>query len=256
VYSGTHSGDSFDSNPEPTSASPLRDDTEWVPGSGFRIVEETISSPSATDHSSLSGLPGRTTAWDNGEALRQAVDTHPGERWLAWTRSWASSPPHPGDSEDRFTVAPSRRIAQEKKDVDMLLRSPPQVTSSPLESTLTFSPKPEYSARPATDGNNKRDLRGTARSRTALQAAGRGTSSASSITLGDGHGTPAMRYAARHTALSRVEEILANSYSSRDLAPGSPNAFGAAPASLEDIAWAAGIEQRLAMGTSADREEV
>jgi hypothetical protein len=28
-------------------------------------------------------------------------------------------------------------------------------------------------------------------------------------------GTPAMRYAARHTALSRVEEILAHSYSAR-----------------------------------------
>jgi len=33
-----------------------------------------------------------------------------------------------------------------------------------------------------------------------------------------------------------VEEILANSYSSRDLAADSPNALGGAPASLEDIA--------------------
>jgi len=72
--------------------------------------------------------------------------------------------------------------------------------------------------------------------------------------VGDGaHGTPAMRYAARHTALARVEDILAHSYSGRDLAPDSPNAFGASPASLEEFAWAGGIEQRLAAAVSADR---
>jgi hypothetical protein len=252
AYSGTHSGDSRSPSAVPSSTHPSRDtNTEWVPGSGFRIVEETISSPSTAGHSSESGLPGRTSAWDNGEALRQAVDTHPGERWLAWTRSWASSPPRPSDPEDRFTAVPSRRTAHEKKDVDILLRSPPQVTSSPLESTLTFSPKPESTARPAANSSSKRGLQGMAWTRPHD-----GASSASSIALGDGHGTPAVRYAARHTALSRVEEILANSYSSRDLAPGSPNAFGGAPASLEDIAWAAGIEQRLAVGTSANREEV
>jgi hypothetical protein len=66
-----------------------------------------------------------------------------------------------------------------------------------------------------------------------------------------------MRYAARHTALSRVEDILADSYSSRDLARDSPNAFGAAPASLDDLAWTAGIEQRLAdVDAAADRGEV
>jgi len=110
-----------------------------------------------------------------------------------------------------------------------------------LESTLTFSPKPESTARPAANGSSS--LQGTAWTRPQG-----GTSSASSIALGVGHGTPAVRYAARHTALSRVEEILANSYSSRDLAADSPNALGGAPASLEDIAWAAGIEQRLARG--------
>jgi hypothetical protein len=252
AYSGTHSGDSRAPSAVPSTTPPPRDtNTEWVPGSGFRIVEETISSPSTAGNSSESGLPGRTSAWDDGEALRQAVDTHPGERWLAWTRSWASSPPRPSDPEDRFTAAPPRRTTQDKKDVDMLLKSPPQVTSSPLESTLTFSPKPDSTARPATNGSSKRGMQGM--SWTRPQG---GTSSASSIALGDGHGTPAVRYAARHTALSRVEEILANSYSSRDLAPSSPNAFGGAPASLEDIAWAAGIEQRLAVGTSANREDV
>jgi hypothetical protein len=65
-----------------------------------------------------------------------------------------------------------------------------------------------------------------------------------------------MRYAARQTALSRVDEILANGYSSRDLAYESPNGFGAAPASLEDIAWAAGIEQRLAVAACSDKDKV
>jgi len=65
-----------------------------------------------------------------------------------------------------------------------------------------------------------------------------------------------MRYAARHTALSRVEEILAHSYSGRDLAPpDSPNEFGASsPASLEDIAWAVGVEQRLVAAAAVDRD--
>ena len=59
-------------------------------------------------------------------------------------------------------------------------------------------------------------------------------------------GTPGMRYA----ALSRVEKLLAHSYSSCqwDLAPPhSPNAFGAAP----ELRRVARIEQRLAMASSA-----
>ena len=82
--------------------------------------------------------------------------------------------------------------------------------------------------------------------------------------LSEGHGTPAMRYAARKTALSRVEDILAHSYSSRDLAlaaasPGGPgpDAMGVRAPSMvstalasteeqeEDVAFAAGIVQRL-----------
>jgi len=255
--------------------------TEWEPGSGFRIiVEDNPTTPrptiaAATDSSSasasVSGLPRRTSVWDNGEALRQAVSTHPGERWLAWTRSWVSNPPPAGDSEDRFTAVPSRRGNAHTKNADVLLRSPPQVTSSPLQSTLTFSPQPQPGGRPphattVNGKNNKRRLvQAPARTRAVPQPqprpqanAARGASSASSIVSeGGGHGTPAMRYAARHTALSRVEEILAHSYSSRDLAPpDSPNAFGAAapsPSSLEDIAWAAGIEQRLAIAAAVDR---
>ena len=245
AYSGTHSGDSRAPSAVPSSTPPSCDNnTEWVPGSGFRIVEEIISSPSTANQSSQSGLPGRTSAWDNREALRQAVDSHPGERWLAWTRSWASSPPPPG--HDRFTAVPSRRVVHEKKDVEALLRSPPQVTSSPLQSTLTFSPQLGLPARPGT-GTKPHLVQGTTRTR-----AVRGISNSSSVAQGDGHGTSAMRYAARHTALSRVDEILARSYS-RDLVHDSPNGFGAAPPSLDDIAWAAGIEQRLAVADYADR---
>jgi len=208
------------------------------------------------------------SAWDSGEALRQAVNIHPGERWLAWTRSWVSNPP-PSGEEDRFTFVPTRRSNAHPTGAEVLLRSPPQVTSSPLQSTLTFSPQLQPAI--TTNGkNNKRQqpFQAPARTRAAppqpqSQAnananAARGTSNASSIVPeGGGHGTPAMRYAARHTALSRVEEILTHSYSARDLVPpDSPNAFGAiSPASLEDIAWAAGIEHRLAVAAAADRDK-
>lgn len=182
-------------------------------------------------------------------------------------------------------MVPPRRVAQEKKDAEVLLRSPPQVTSRSLQSTLTFSPpQPRGPERPtvARPAATSRGSSGTSRSKgqqphlqvpAARQKAGprprpssesglglvqaeaaRADSGTSSIAAQDDdvRGTPAMRYAARHAALSRVERILVHSYSSRDLAPPhSPNAFGAVPASLEDLAWAGGIEQRLAAASAA-----
>ena len=272
AYSGTHAGDSLSPSAVPSSSAP---NTEWEPGSGFRIIVEDNATPrprtttttTATDRSStsasasVSGLPGRTSVWDSGEALRQAVNTHPGERWLAWTRSWVSNPPPSGKEEDRFTAVPARHSSAHPKGAEVLLRSPPQVTSSPLQSTLTFSPQPQLGLPPhaITTNGKKGNKRAAAAPQPQTQAnnnnavAARGTSSnASSIVPeGGGHGTPAMRYAARHTALSRVDEILASGYSSRDLAYESPNGFGAAPASLEDIAWAVGIEHRLAVASAA-----
>ncbi|KAI9507068.1 hypothetical protein F5148DRAFT_1368669 [Russula earlei] len=252
VYSGTHSGDSRTPSAMPSSSTPHR--STPIPSgcreAGFESSRKSsqalyLRRPPTSRPSS--GLPERTGVWD-GEALRRAVDTHPGERWLAWTRSWALSPPPPPGG-DRFTAVPPRRTAQEKRDAEvLLLRSPPQITSSPLQSTLTFSSaQPGQSpAPPVTEGNNNTTPTGdTTSTRRRRHSARRG----------DGHGTPAIRYAARHTALrvARVEKILAHSYSSRDLAPGSPRAFGAAsPDSLEDGAWARGIEQRLA-GSSADK---
>lgn len=274
AYSGTHTDDSRAPSAVPSSFSstpPARDtSTDWIPGSGFRIVEEAIPSPppstttigSPTSASaSVAGLPGQrtttTSAWYDGAAIRQAVDAHPGERWLAWTRSWASSPPPPASAQDRFTAVPARRRATQ--DVGAALpRSPPQLTSGTLQSTLTFGPSTPATTT-TTAGRRAPRAQQPPPPRVTRQAAVRGDSRASSIALGEGHGTPAMRYAARQTALARVEDILARSYSSRDLAAaapasGSQNAFGAAavPASStgeegEDIALAAGIEQRLAV---------
>jgi hypothetical protein len=175
------------------------------------------------------------------DALHQAVDTHLGKRWLAWTLSWTSNPP--STSEDRFTAAPSRR-APPKKDIEVLSRSPPQLTSSPLQSTLTFSPLPGGPTRPAASRACHSQASAVAKP---VPNATHETLNASSIVQGDGHRTVAMQYAARHTALTRVEEILAHSYRSRDMAPPkSPTAFGAVLPSLEDIAWAVGIEQCMA----------
>jgi len=280
AYSGTHTEDSR--APSAVPSSPRDTNTDWIPGSGFRIVEEAISSPppstaaiSSLTSGSVAGLPGQTTTvWNDRAAIRQAVDAHPGERWLAWTRSWASSPPQ-GGVQDRFTAVPAR---WEKRDVGAALpRSPPQLTSGTLQSMLTFSPSSAPAMPHAATTTAGRRARAQSRqrqsqprplARATRQAAVRGDSRASSIALGEGHGTPAMRYAARQTALARVEDILARSYSSRDLAaaaaalPGSPNAFGAdavltpstALASTEeeeDVALAAGIEQRLAVAATA-----
>ncbi|KAH9162828.1 hypothetical protein EDB89DRAFT_611254 [Lactarius sanguifluus] len=281
AYSGTHTEDSRAPSAIPSSES-LRD-TDWIPGSGFRIVEEAISSPippstaalgSPTSASaSVAGLPGRSaSAWDDRAAIRQAVDAHPGERWLAWTRSWTSSPPQTNIHQlDRFTAVPARR----RDDIGAALpRSPPQLTSGTLQSTLIFSPSltpavpraatTDRRARAQPQARQSQPPRPLARAtRLAAPAAVRGDSRASSIALGEGHGTPAMRYAARQTALARVEDILARSYSSRDLAPGaastgSPNAFGAAAVRAlsteeeeEDVTLGAGIEQRLAAAATA-----
>ncbi|KAI9439177.1 hypothetical protein H4582DRAFT_121682 [Lactarius indigo] len=283
AYSGTHTEDSHAPSAVPSSPR----DTDWIPGSGFRIVEEAISPPISPPPTtalssptsvpaSVAGLPERpASAWDDRAAIRQAVDAHPGEHWLAWTRSWASSPPQITNMQDRFTAVPARR----RDDVSAALpRSPPQLTSSTLQSTLIFSPSlapvVPRAATATTPGRRARQSqppRPLARTtRQAAPVAVRGDSRASSIALGEGHGTPAMRYAARQTALARVEDILAHSYSSRDLAaaaasPDSPKAFGAAavPASStalaateeeEDVTLAAGIEQRLAAaGTATNR---
>jgi hypothetical protein len=85
----------------------------------------------------------------------------------------------------------------------------------------------------------------------------RDDSRASSIMMSEGHGTPAMRYAARKSAHSRVEDILAHSYSSRDLAAVSPGgslafsvqtpstALGSTVEEEDEITSTTGIVQRL-----------
>ena len=101
-------------------------------------------------------------------------------------------------------------------------------------------------ARPGT--GTKRHLQATTRT----SDAPRGISNASSVAQGDGHGTLAMCYAARHTSLSRVEES-SPAATACAIWRTTAQIFGAAPASLKDIA---GIEQRLAIGDRADRDKV
>jgi hypothetical protein len=152
--------------------------------------------------------------------------------------------------------------------VAALPHSPPQLTSGTLHETLTFSPSAATlvfpRAAPTTTVNGPR-TRGQSRAKAPPVPVARVDSGASIISLGEGRGTPAMRYAARKTAHSRVEDILARSYSSRDLEVASPvspgaDAFGVrAPLvgstplasteeeGQEDVVFAAGIIQRLAV---------
>jgi hypothetical protein len=66
-----------------------------------------------------------------------------------------------------------------------------------------------------------------------------------------------MWYVAWHMALTCVEEILTHSYSLCDMVLSkSPTTFGTVLASLEDIAWAVGIEQYIVATTPADRNKV
>ena len=128
AYSGSYAGDSLSSSAVPSSAA----NTEWEPGSGFRIIVEDNTAPrpptttTATDSSSasgsVSGFSGRTSAWDSGKVLRQAVNTHPGEHWLAWARSWVSNPPYRG---------PNATQQRTSKGAEVLFLAPLQVTPSP-----------------------------------------------------------------------------------------------------------------------------
>jgi len=86
------------------------------------------------------------------------------------------------------------------------------------------------------------------------------SSSSPSRSKGDRARSPAERYTSRHDALNKVEEILAKSWSDRELrggeCPGSPTKFGAMPAGVASPVLSAaalqmvdpedGIEQRLA----------
>ncbi|KAF8258445.1 hypothetical protein EI94DRAFT_1707993 [Lactarius quietus] len=243
IYSGTHTelsrAPSFIISP--SSSPPPRDpDTDWRPDSGFRI-EEDISSPPR----SIAGLPEQsTTAWDDGAAIRQAVDAHPGERWLAWTRSWTSSPPP--SVQDRFTAVPARLRPATQVQPDVVVaalpRSPPQLTSGTLHETLTFSPSTAPLAVPravtTTTTTAGRRSRAQSRAHAARRPAARVDSNASIIPLSEGHGTPAMR----------SRDLDGASAASPD-SPTGTDAFGWRPPSITSTAWATTEEDvPLAMG--------
>jgi hypothetical protein len=136
-YRQTHAGDSLSPSAVPSSVP----NTEWEPGSGFRIIDTTPRPPTsrlpppppppprlatrlrlrrcrASPDERVHGIAAR-------RYVRRSTPTHPGERWLARTRSWVSNPP-PSGEEDRFTAVPTRRgnAHHPKGGARVLLRSP------------------------------------------------------------------------------------------------------------------------------------
>ncbi|KAH9895709.1 hypothetical protein C8Q73DRAFT_447348 [Cubamyces lactineus] len=114
-------------------------------------------------------------------------------------------------------------------------------TPTKKSSAAATSPPPSSRARPGPDRNSSAD-------------------SVDSVYQAKSRGTPAQRYEARHSALSKVDEILSRSWSERQLVgdafPGSPTNFGAyLPAAAagpsleklidEEAINGMGIEQRL-----------
>ncbi|KAI0050077.1 hypothetical protein FA95DRAFT_682701 [Auriscalpium vulgare] len=176
-------------------------------------------------------------------------------------------------------ASPRTAASIARSESSMLPLSPPQILSPPLESKLLFNPPPgKASARPRKEHSLGAGTGPTTRATRKLHAptppklplpsksssspyrhrlskpppphedvperAPSETSNVSSIAVP--HRSPAERHAARQTALSKVGEIVAKSYSQRDgNAATSPTMFGAVTED-EDFAWAVGIDQRLA----------
>ena len=133
-----------------------------------------------------------------------------------------------------------------------LLPFPSTASSSPFRGRLKKTPTKKSSAAAASPPSSARARPGPDRNSSA--------DSVDSVTHAKSRGTPAQRHEARHSALSKVDEILSRSWSERQLVgdgfPGSPTNFGAylpaasAGPSLEklideDALNGMGIEQRL-----------
>ncbi|KAI0065078.1 hypothetical protein BV25DRAFT_1913719 [Artomyces pyxidatus] len=285
---------------EEASSAPVgKDETEWVAGSGFRIVEEDPDAPGAR----TTDITRQNSVWRTKDDLRSALDHKSSESWLAWTQSWSPASSY-APTEDKFTAIPPRKSTSDKKSVSASIGSPrsssrpapslapsassvlptsPSQVAGPFGSKLMFSPPLEStnplrlksrksaanSSKPATARTTRKlhalsppqlPLPTTAASSpyrnrlmkspppsTVPDRASSTESDASSAPSFGAHRSPAQRHAARSKALNKVEEILARSYSERDIAtPSSPTMFGAVVPEDEDFSWAVGIEQRLA----------
>jgi hypothetical protein len=108
---------------------------EWI-----RIVAEDNTNPRPPTTTTMSNLPGPTSAWGNGEALRglRRGRHSPGQALARMDTKLGFEPSALWWGQIYHTV-PMRRIGR-SKDAEVLLRTPLQVTSRPPQSTLTFSP--------------------------------------------------------------------------------------------------------------------
>ncbi|KAI0804675.1 hypothetical protein BC629DRAFT_1198405 [Irpex lacteus] len=129
------------------------------------------------------------------------------------------------------TASPSKKVTAERKKL-RTQRDPPHL---PFPSSPQFSPTKHLHLTKKTP--RPPSLTHSAETQASSSSASKSSSSS----------TPAERFARRHGALSKVEQILAASWSARELrgeeCPASPNMFGAIPE--EHHHGARGIEQRL-----------
>ena len=266
------------------------DETVWVPGSGFRIVEERLEAIREQI---------RTGEWMDEDGGPVGVG---GGTAQSSPSVWSATPVigrggsggESGGYGDKYTPMPVRKSPSKTKsnaglpilrkestdtifwnglsrvDSTVLPLSPPQILSPPLESRLMFTPMlpPQSRSRSASvrgrGGRTQGQGQGIAmagtrgsvpsassdRTNRLIKTQTRGKvdglpptpprrmnlpSAATSRArrnegTGNGrgkHGTPKERYEARRGALTKVEEILAQSWSERDVRVSSPTMFGA-----------------------------
>jgi len=121
-----------------------KDETEWVAGSGFRIVEEDLEAI----REQIRGGWG-----DEDDDLGRQIDfssapSSPAKEEFTWD----------GLVDDKYTALPVRKSPSKKGelggrglprvDSTLLPVSPPQITSPPLESSLCFTPRIQHAQRP------------------------------------------------------------------------------------------------------------
>jgi hypothetical protein len=237
--------------------------TEWVAGSGFRIVEERLD---AIREQMCQG------GWREGWEKRSVTSgqTSPSKESSIWS-----------PSDDKYTALPVRKSPSKsgrsrggnsvvtpssnglcRVDSSILPSSPPQIMSPPLESKLLFTPILPQSGsiqRIGMPGKTTTRLATLSRAESVAQSPSSNYGSPTpttrllkSQTRTKGStlpvtpprrsklstsaykrkmGTPAERHAARRNALTKVESILSESWSERDVRGvervRSPTMFGA-----------------------------